>query len=274
MAGFHPSPRWGQHFLVDQAVRDIIIDNATIKKEDTVVEIGVGRGILTEVLVQKAGRVIGWEIDQELYRLIQEKLKGYSNLTIYREDFLSTDLSFLSSFSPIKLVSNIPYAISSPLLSKLLESGLNWDLVILMVQREFGEKILQEKGSPLAVGVHLFYKVEKIREVSPGSFSPSPSVHSLILRLTPSSPIDLSAYREIMYWIRLLFSQRRKKIEKLLRPLWGKEKTQAILAQAHINPEWRAEDLVVKQWVALVSQLRGEAGTIHQEDERRIPLKG
>jgi 16S rRNA A1518/A1519 N6-dimethyltransferase RsmA/KsgA/DIM1 with predicted DNA glycosylase/AP lyase activity len=97
-----------------------------------------------------------------------------------------------------------------------------------MVQREFGEKILQEKGSPLAVGVHLFYKVEKIREVSPGSFSPSPSVHSLILKLTPSSPTDLSAYREIMYWIRLLFSQRRKKIEKLLRPLWGKEKTQAI----------------------------------------------
>jgi len=259
LAGFHHSRRWGQHFLVDKAIRDVIIDNAELKNEDTIIEVGVGRGILTEVLVQKAGRVMGWEIDQELYRLVQEKLKNYSNLTLWREDFLSADLSFLSSFAPLKLVSNIPYAISSSLLSKILESGLNWDLIILMVQWEFGEKILQEKGNPLAVGVHLLYKVEKIRGVFPGSFSPSPSVRSSILKFTPSSsPVGLSTYREVMHWVHFLFSQRRKQIEKLLRPLWGKEKTQRILAQAHISPEWRAENLEIKHWIALVSQLQVE----------------
>jgi len=275
LAGFHHSRRWGQHFLVDKAIRDVIIDNAELKNEDTIIEVGVGRGILTEVLVQKAGRVMGWEIDQELYRLVQEKLKNYSNLTLWREDFLSADLSFLSSFAPLKLVSNIPYAISSSLLSKILESGLNWDLIILMVQWEFGEKILQEKGNPLAVGVHLLYKVEKIRGVFPGSFSPSPSVRSSILKFTPSSsPVGLSIYREVMHWVHFLFSQRRKQIEKLLRPLWGKEKTQRILAQAHISPEWRAENLEIKHWIALVSQLQVETIVDYQSPgERRISLK-
>ncbi|HXL01949.1 MAG TPA: 16S rRNA (adenine(1518)-N(6)/adenine(1519)-N(6))-dimethyltransferase RsmA [Candidatus Atribacteria bacterium] len=258
MSSFHHSRRWGQHFLIDKAVRDIIIDEAELEKEDTVVEVGVGEAVLTEILVQKAGRVIGWEIDEQLYRMVQEKLKSYSNLVLYREDFLSADLpSLLSPFSPLKLVSNIPYAISSPFFSKILESNIRWNLLILMVQREFGEKILQEKGSPLSVGVNLLYKVEKIKEVSPGSFSPPPAVHSLILKFTPlSSQIEPDTYKEIMRWVHFLFSQRRKKIEKLLRPKLGKEGAKEILAQARINPEWRAEDLMVEHWMALSSQLR------------------
>ena len=257
MTNFHLSPRWGQHFLVDKAVRDLIIDRAELNKEDTVVEVGVGRGILTEALVQKAGRVIGWEIDERLYRLVQEKLKDYSNLTLYREDFLSADLSStLSLFSSLKIVSNIPYSISSPFFSKILESDIQWNLMILMVQREFGEKILRGKGSPLSVGVNLLYRVEKVREVSPGSFSPPPSVRSLILKLTPSpSRVDSGTYEKVVCWARFLFSQRRKKIEKLLHPMVGKEKAQEILAQAHINPEWRAENLEVEHWIALVSRL-------------------
>ena len=83
MTSFHISPRWGQHFLVDKAVRDIIIDKADLKKEDTVVEVGVGKGILTEILVQKAGKVIGWEIDERLYRMVRVKLNDYSNLVLY-----------------------------------------------------------------------------------------------------------------------------------------------------------------------------------------------
>jgi len=123
LISFHHSRRWGQHFLIDKAVRDIIIDEAEIEKEDTVVEVGVGEAVLTEILVQKAGRVIGWEIDEQLYRMVQEKLKSYSNLVLYREDFLSADLpSLLSPFSSLKLVSNIPYAISSPFFSKILET--------------------------------------------------------------------------------------------------------------------------------------------------------
>jgi len=257
LTSFHISPRWGQHFLVDKAVRGIIIDKADLKKEDTVVEVGVGKGILTEVLVQKAGKVIGWEIDERLYRMVREKLKDYSNLVLYREDFLSADLaSLLSSFSSLKLVSNIPYAISSPFFSKILESGIKWDLLVLMVQREFGEKVLQKKGSPLAVGVNLLYEVEKVREVSPGSFSPPPAVRSLILKFIPLSPqIEPDAYKEIMHWVHFLFSQRRKKVEKLLRPQLGREKTREILARAHIHPEWRAEHLEIEHWIALVSQL-------------------
>ncbi len=128
--------------------------------------------------------------------------------------------------------------------------------MILMVQREFGEKILRGKGSPLSVGVNLLYRVEKVREVSPGSFSPPPSVRSLILKLTPSpSRVDSGTYEKVVCWARFLFSQRRKKIEKLLRPMVGKEKAQEILAQAHINPEWRAENLEVEHWIALVSRL-------------------
>ncbi|MGQ9474060.1 MAG: 16S rRNA (adenine(1518)-N(6)/adenine(1519)-N(6))-dimethyltransferase RsmA [Candidatus Caldatribacteriaceae bacterium] len=255
--------KWGQHFLVDTKIRDRIIEEAELSSQDLVVEIGVGEGILTESLLAKAGWVMGFEIDPFLYQRAQWRLGGFSHLSLYPENFLQVDLkAYLASFPFLrkKCVSNIPYSLSTPLFLKLLGEDVEWNLLVLMVQKEFGDRILSfppaGKGTLLSLAIHLQFLVQKVFLVSPSAFCPNPRVDSMVLKLFPrQDKVDFSVYRQIVTLARFLFSQRRKTLFSLLgKGLLGEREIKEILEEAGIMPQSRVEDLDREHWILLANK--------------------
>lgn len=252
--------RWGQHFLVDQKVRDAIVEHAALSQEDLVVEIGVGKGFLTEALLLRAGWVVGFEIDPVLFHQARERFKGFANLSLVQADFLQISLpTFLAPFpfQSKKCVSNLPYSLSTAVFLKLFGEEVEWRLILLMVQREFGERVLffppEGKGSLVSMAVHLRFAVEKVFYVPPSTFRPQPHVESVVLKFTPlGEQINGSLYWRIMSLGRLCFAQRRKAVLALLSgELGDRGKALSILEVSRVPPHARAEDLTRDQWIAL-----------------------
>ncbi|MCX7667998.1 MAG: 16S rRNA (adenine(1518)-N(6)/adenine(1519)-N(6))-dimethyltransferase RsmA [Atribacterota bacterium] len=253
---------WGQHFLVDSKVRERIVLEAELSSRDAVVEIGVGEGFLTEVLLREAGWVVGFEIDPALTSLINEKFATYPNFSFYPEDFLKIDLKkhlILPVFPAIKCVSNLPYSASTPILLKLFTEEIEWKLLLLMVQREFGDKVLSfpphGKGSLVSLAAHLRFTVQKVFSVTPSAFRPNPKVESVVLKFSPrEDQIDPVMYRKIIILARFLFTQKRKSLlSRLEETMESREKALEILEKAEILPHFRAENLDRSQWIALTT---------------------
>lgn len=253
---------WGQHFLIDLKIRGRIAAEAELSPRDVVVEIGVGDGFLTELLLQQAGWVVGFEIDPALTSLIKEKFAAYSNFSFYPKDFLKTDLkTHLPSFSEIKCVSNLPYSVSTPILLKLLSEEVEWTLLLLMVQKEFGDKVLsfppQGKGSLVSLATHLRFSVQKVLTVTPSAFRPNPKIESVVLKFVPRKDwIDLKTYQTITNLARFFFMQKRKSLlSRLEEKLGNRHKASEVLEKAEILPHLRAEELEYSQWIALTMAL-------------------
>lgn len=258
-AQFRYQKKWGQNFLINPRVLQKIVASAEVGPKDLVVEVGTGEGNLTSLLVQKAGAVIGFEIDPRLFSLTRGRCHSFSNLHLYQGDFLQFSMSDLIESFPgfnYKMVSNLPYSISSPVLFKVLESEIPWKVVVLMVQKEFGERVLSPPGEResglLSLAVHMRMKVEKIMFVSRFSFRPAPQVDSVLLKLTPRiQAVELVRYRAVMEVARVLFSQRRKKIGKTLSRSLALPQGEKLLTQLGIDPALRPENLRVEQWICL-----------------------
>ncbi|MEN3186793.1 MAG: 16S rRNA (adenine(1518)-N(6)/adenine(1519)-N(6))-dimethyltransferase RsmA [Atribacterota bacterium] len=263
---------WGQHFLVDSKIRKRVAEEAELSPLDLVVEIGIGGGFLTEILLQQAGWVVGFEIDSGLTPLIREKFAAYSNFSFYPEDFLKIDLqtylAFLT-FPVIKCVSNLPYSVSTPILFKLFDEKVEWNLLLLMVQREFGDKVLSfppsGKGSLVSLATHLRFNVKRVLTVAPSAFSPIPKVESVVLKLVPRMDgVDLTTYRKVINLARFLFMQRRKSLYSRLEEKMGsRKKASDVLEKTGILPQIRADDLERSQWIALTMALENQ-----NEEER------
>lgn len=250
--------------MVDAKVRERIAEEAELSSRDVVVEIGVGEGFLTEILLQRAGWVVGFEIDPALTSLIEEKFAGYANFSFYPEDFLKIDLKtrlVFPTFSGIKCVSNLPYSASTPILLKLFNEEAEWKLLLLMVQREFGDKVLsfppQGKGNLVSLATHLRFTVQKVLSVSPSAFRPNPKIESVVLKFVPRPDgIDLAMYRKIVNLARFLFTQKRKSLRsRLEEKVNDSKKVSKILNETGILPHLRAEDLEYVQWIALAMAL-------------------
>jgi len=202
--------RYGQHFMTDRVFIDRIIASAKIKKDETVLEIGAGTGILTEEIAKTECKLISYEIDKKFEKDHKILKKGYPNITFIYEDALS---SYLPVFD--KIIANIPYNISEPLMLKL--SKTRFKEGILTVNKSFADKMLNqsEEESLLSLVMPAYFKIEDIADVPKESFTPPPRVTSSIIRITPIKKEDLEDDAE-KYILRLLYDQRTRKAQNAL----------------------------------------------------------
>lgn len=244
----------GQNFLISQKVLKKIIAAAELKKSDLVLEIGPGTGILTKELASRSKRIVAVEKDKKLADLLKENLKGekIKNVKIIHGDILKTDWPLIKKF---KIVANIPYYITAPLIRKFLESNNPPLLMILTVQKEVAEKICSQPPdmSKLAVFTQLYAQPKIIARVSKSCFWPQPKVDSAVLKIIPKtipSKFNLLRFEKI---IKAGFSQPRKQlINNLSKHLnLPRQRVEKWLIQNKIKPSQRAETLSINEWLAL-----------------------
>jgi len=207
----------GQNFLIDPNIAHLEVNYADIKKDDIVLEVGPGKGILTNILAKKAEKVIAIEIDKNLLESLKETLP--SNVTLIHSDVLKLDFENLPKFN--KVVSNLPYQISSPFTFKLLD--YSFDLAVLVYQKEFAERIVAKPGSKKysRLSVNVYYKSEcsLLRIISKNVFYPIPKVDSAIVKLVPKKTPAFYVENEKFFkdFVNVMFSHRRKKIKNIIK---------------------------------------------------------
>jgi 16S rRNA (adenine1518-N6/adenine1519-N6)-dimethyltransferase len=270
--GLRAKKSWGQNFLVDARVQERIVAAASVGRDDVVVEIGAGLGALTRLLVAQAGQVIAIEHDAELAALLEQELDPCPGLRIERADALDFDFAAAARAAgrALVVVGNLPYQITSPLLFAITDAaagGRVIDRAILMVQKEFAQRMLAGPGSKvygrLSVMVQQQAEGAILFHVGPGAFHPRPAVTSTVLRLRPR-PAPLAPVRDPAQFARVVkqaFAGRRKMLRRGLEPLAGGEAAARALACAGILGTRRAEELSVAEFARLADAFsRADAG--------------
>jgi 16S rRNA (adenine1518-N6/adenine1519-N6)-dimethyltransferase len=250
----------GQNFLQNDTVIRRIIDAVDLNGNETVVEIGPGHGALTEHLVQKALRVIAIEFDREITVSLRSRFASVDNFHLINDDALRVDLvAMLEDFGvdeKAKLVANLPYNISTPILQRLINQRHLFTCLVLMFQREVVERITAKPGGKkrgyLSVLVENAFETEYLFDVNPQAFAPKPKVWSAVVRLTPkpASGFDETLLRQILS---VSFSQKRKNILNNLKTNFSNAEVR--LEQARIEGKRRAETLALEEWIRLTELL-------------------
>jgi 16S rRNA (adenine1518-N6/adenine1519-N6)-dimethyltransferase len=247
--------KYGQNFLAEDTIAKKIVKEANIKKEDFIIEIGTGAGTLSEEIIQKANNFISFEIDTSLKELLEERFCDKNKIDIVFEDFLSVDISKYDNKKPIYLA-NIPYNISSPILEKIFLETPNFKRAYLMVQKEFGERILglnKKDFSPLTVFSQYFCDVRSVLEIPKGAFIPNPKIDSLVIEFKPHKKYNLES-KDFMKFVKSCFSMRRKTIKNNLKRI--SNNPDDILESLNIDPKNRPEDLSVENYVDMYKKIK------------------
>jgi len=247
----------GQNFLVDKNILAKIVAAGDITKTDYILEVGAGAGVLTAELVKEARQVLSLEIDDRLIFLLQNKFAQQKNLEIQKESVLVFDLNVLEG-QDYKVIANIPYYITSRILEKFLMAEHKPQLVVLLVQKEVAERICStdDKKSFLSVMVQYFGTPHIVQIVKPSAFVPPPKVDSAILKISQiASRLPVDQEKFFFKVVKIGFSQKRKMLKKNLKSVFSAELINKALELANLNPEVRAEDLSVEDWLKLASQL-------------------
>lgn len=259
-----PQKRFAQHWLKSQGALQTIIEAAELKANDKVLEIGPGTGILTRQLIDRVKQVIAVEVDRALFEKLQSKFPQQENLTLIQGDILHLDLSSLITPLPNKVVANIPYNITGPILERLLGSishpNRQYEKIILLVQKEIAERLCAKAGSKtfgaLSVRGQYLAHCELISIVPAKAFSPPPKVDSAIISLIPRPfPLTVNSPELLEKLVKLGFANRRKMLRNNLKSMISPQQLQPILEQLEIHPLARAEDISVSNWVKLCNQL-------------------
>ncbi|MGD9560542.1 MAG: 16S rRNA (adenine(1518)-N(6)/adenine(1519)-N(6))-dimethyltransferase RsmA [Oscillospiraceae bacterium] len=271
--GFSLSKRFGQHFLTNPAVCPRLCAEAGVGPQTEVLEIGPGFGTLTRQLSARAKKVVALEVDARLLPVLDETLAGCGNVQVVQADVLTCDLAALFSehFSgPVTVCANLPYYITSPIIMRLLESGLPISNLTVMVQKEAAERLAAPTGTRAAGAVTYAVRYHAaprlLFTVSPGSFTPPPKVKSAVIRLDmhASPPLAGQPQREkrLFRLVRAAFGQRRKTLPNALAAGadMPKEAVAAALASLGLTPLARAEQLTLEQYIALEAALWPAAG--------------
>ena len=263
--------KFGQNFLIDTHVLEKIISAAGITKNDCVLEIGPGIGTMTQYLAENAGHVVAVEIDRNLIPILKETLADYDNVTVINEDILRVDIKALAEEynggKPIKVVANLPYYITTPIIMGLFESGVPIDNITVMVQKEVADRMKEGPGSKdygaLSLAVQYYAEPEIVANVPPNCFIPRPNVGSAVIRLTrhKEMPVEVKDPALMFRIIRASFNQRRKTLQNGLGNApelpYTKEQIAAAIAEMGLTPTIRGEALSLAQFAQL-SDILGE----------------
>lgn len=269
---FNFQKRFGQNFLIDTRVLDKIIGSAEITKQDCVLEIGPGIGTMTQYLAESAREVVAVEIDKALIPILEETLSAYDNVTIVNADILKVDIGKLvkekNDGKPIKVVANLPYYITTPIIMGLFESHVPLISITIMVQKEVAERMQVGPGTKdygaLSLAVQYYAKPEIVANVPPNCFIPRPTVGSAVIRLTrhQQPPVQVDSEKHMFAMIRASFNQRRKTLVNGLLNGMGipRDVILKALEKMGLSPTVRGEALTLEEFAVLSNEIRGLQG--------------
>lgn len=266
---FNFQKKFGQNFLIDTRVLDKIIDASGVTEDDFVLEIGPGIGTMTQYLCERAREVVAVEIDKNLIPILSDTLKNYSNVTVINEDILKLDICKLAEEKnqgkPIKVVANLPYYITTPIIMGLFESHVPIDSITIMVQKEVAERMQEKPGSKeygaLSLAVQYYAKPEIVANVPPNCFMPRPNVGSAVIRLTrhEKPPVEVEDEKLMFRIIRASFNQRRKTLANGLNNSpeihLPKEVIQESIVSLGVPENIRGEALSLEQFAELSNEI-------------------
>ena len=266
---FHFQKKYGQNFLIDPHVLNKIIDAADVGRDDFVLEIGPGIGTMTQYLAERAGRVLAVEIDHNLIPILRETLAEYDNVEVRQGDILKEDIAAIAreynAGKPIKVVANLPYYITTPIIMGLFESHVPLANVTVMVQKEVAERMRAKPGTKdygaLSLAVQYYAEPYLAANVPPNCFIPRPNVGSAVVRLTclARPPVEVADERLMFRLIRASFNQRRKTLQNGLANSgeldFSKEEIGQAIQAVGLPPDIRGEKLGLAEFAALADAL-------------------
>ncbi len=267
--GFVFQKRYGQNFLIDERVLEKIVQAADITKQDCVLEIGPGIGTMTQYLAEQAGQVIAVEIDPKLIPILEESLREYENVTIRNDDILKIDINQLVSEQnqgkPIKVVANLPYYITTPIIMELFEQHVPLESVTVMVQKEVADRMQAGPGTKdygaLSLAVQYYARPYLVANVPQNCFIPRPNVGSAVVRLTryTQPPVQVKNEEKMFRLIRASFRQRRKTLINGIGNAadlpYTKEETARALERMGLSASIRGEALTLTDFARLSDEL-------------------
>lgn len=249
---FNLKKKFGQNFIIDENLIDSIVNKADIDKDTLVIEVGPGAGSLTYKLAICAKNVLCYEVDETLKPILYETLKSYNNVEIIFNDFLKADvMSDLEKYEYKKLyvVANLPYYITTPILVKIIEDNLNVDKIVVMVQKEVGNRFKAKPNtkdySSLSVYLNYYYDVKKLLDVSKNVFIPKPNVDSIVVEFIKKEQKELKNKELFFKLVRDSFKQKRKNLRNNLKD-YDLEKIESILKKYNLDLTARAEQLEIE----------------------------
>ena len=257
-SGIRPKKRLGQHFLIDEAILDTIVVAAELSPEDIVIEVGPGLGVLTAELARGAGKVIAVELDAKLASFLKRRLASLANVDVVGADILKVSPSqLLETKGDYKVVANLPYYITSPILRHFVEASPKPSLMVVMVQKEVGNAIVAGPGemSLLAVSLQVYSKPKIVSYVPSQSFYPPPKVDSAIVRfdLLPEPAVKVADINGFFQVVKCGFTSPRKQLHNSLAQGMGVKPAEValLLERAGIESQRRAETLSLEEWAML-----------------------
>lgn len=253
----------GQNFLIDDEAVTGIIDAAKVSKEDLIIEIGPGLGTLTKELLEKAGKVICIELDKRMMEILEDRFSMYTNFKVINEDVLKVNLKDLIQQEKIKtakIVANLPYYITTPIIMKLLEDRLDIETITVMIQKEVADRLVTEPGTgdtgAITYAIHYYTEPKRVLEVPNTAFIPAPKVNSSVIQLeilkTPSVKVENE--EELFKLIKIAFMQKRKTLINALansKNYGNKEQIEKVLRELKIDLQIRPEKLTLEQFAEL-----------------------
>lgn len=258
----------GQNFLIDDNVIENIVEAAQINKNDFVIEIGPGLGTLTSKLVEKAGKVIAIELDKKMLQILNDRFTLYNNFSFINEDVLKVDLNNLiknenTQNYTVKIVANLPYYITTPIIMKLLEEKLNIDSITVMVQKEVADRLTEIPGGKntgaITYCVYYYAEPQEVLTVPNTSFIPEPKVNSEVIKLNIRKEPAVKLKNEEMFFkvVKASFMQRRKTLLNGLSNagICSKEKIKEILQGLKLSENVRGESLTIQQFAEIANKL-------------------
>ena len=272
--GFTFKKSFGQNFLTDTNILQKIVDTAEIDEKVNVIEIGPGIGALTEFLAERAAQVMAFEIDHRLVPILADTLRDFDNVTVVNEDILKVDLAqhiqnFKNPDLPIKVVANLPYYITTPILMHLIESGIPFSEFVVMMQKEVADRISAQPNTKaygsLSIAVQ-YYMTAKVAFIVPRTvFVPAPNVDSAILKMVrrPEPAVAVEDEKFFFKVSKASFTHRRKTLWNNLTGYFGKteeikDKLTKALDQAGLSPSVRGEALSLEEFASLADALKGQ----------------
>lgn len=269
--GIKANKNLGQNFLIDESVVNGIVENACISKQDLVIEIGPGLGTLTSKLLESAGKVIAIELDKNVIRILNDRFKLYNNFELINQDVLKTDLKTLieknlsNKINTCKVVANLPYYITTPIIMKLLEEQLNLDSITVMVQKEVANRLTAIPGKNKNAGsitysIYYYSDSNCVLNVPRSCFIPAPDVDSAVicLKLLKQPRIKINNADKFFNIIKLVFTQKRKTLVNSLvntKICPSKQEAEKILSEIKLDIKVRPEELTLENYVDLYNKL-------------------